>query len=121
MLFMVIADETDEAAMATWQRYVDGADREALAYLFGRAADDKDAADTSTAKSIAASPSPINFNMGTIVGSYATCARLLDEAATMPGVKGLMLTFDDFLLGMDSFGQKIQQLMACRSHVKMAA
>jgi pyrimidine oxygenase len=121
MLYMVIADETDEKAMATWQRYVDGADREALAYLFGRAADDKDAAETSTAKSIAASPSPINFNMGTIVGSYATCAKLLDEAATMPGVKGLMLTFDDFLKGMDTFGQRIQPLMACRSHVKQMA
>ena len=70
---------------------------------------------------ISASPSPINFNMGTIVGSYATCARLLDEAATMPGVKGLMLTFDDFLEGMDKFGQRIQPLMACRHHVRLAA
>jgi pyrimidine oxygenase len=66
--------------------------------------------------------SPINFNMGTLVGSYANVARMLDEVATMPGVKGIMLTFDDFLKGMDDFGQKIQPLMQCRTHVtKMAA
>jgi pyrimidine oxygenase len=56
----------------------------------------------------------VNFNMGTIVGSYATCARLLDEAAAVPGTKGLMLTFDDFLIGMEQFGQRIQPLMATR-------
>lgn len=122
MLYMVIADETDEKAMATWLRYVEGADIGALEWLIGRASDDKTAAEGSTAKAISASPSPINFNMGTIVGSYATCARLLDQAATMPGVKGLMLTFDDFLEGMDRFGQRIQPLMACRRHVtRMAA
>jgi pyrimidine oxygenase len=114
MLYMVIADETDEKAMATWTRYVNGADKEALAWLFGRAADDKDAAEGGTAKAIANTVSPVNFNMGTIVGSYASCARMLDEVATMPGVKGIMLTFDDFIRGMDDFGQKIQPLMECR-------
>jgi pyrimidine oxygenase len=57
----------------------------------------------------------VNFNMGTIVGSYATCARLLDQAATVPGTKGLMLTFDDFLIGIEQFGQHIQPLMNCRA------
>ena len=32
-----------------------------------------------------------------------------------------MLTFDDFLLGMENFGTRIQPLMRCRSHVKLAA
>jgi pyrimidine oxygenase len=59
-------------------------------------------------------PSPINFNMGTIVGSHASCARMLDEVAAMPGVSGIMLCFDDFIKGMDDFGQKIQPLMKCR-------
>jgi pyrimidine oxygenase len=39
----------------------------------------------------------------------------------MPGLKGLMLTFDDFLVGMDMFGTRIQPLMRCRSHVTAAA
>jgi pyrimidine oxygenase len=121
MLYMVIADETDAQALAKWDAYNAGADREALAHLLGHAAADTAPSETSMAAAISRSPSPINFNMGTIVGSYATCAKLLDEAATMPGVKGLMLTFDDFIKGMDDFGTRIQPLMACRSHVRMAA
>ena len=62
------------------------------------AADDK--ADlSSTAKSMTNPVSAVNFNMGTLVGSYATVAALLDELATVPGVKGIMLTFDDFIAG----------------------
>ena len=44
--------------------------------------------------------------MGTLVGSYATVARLLDECATVPATKGIMLVFDDFLVGMEQFGQR---------------
>jgi pyrimidine oxygenase len=62
----------------------------------------------------------VNFNIGTFVGSYATVAALLDEAASIPGTKGIMLTFDDFLIGLDQFGQKIQPLMKCRAD-RMAA
>jgi pyrimidine oxygenase len=64
--------------------------------------------------------SAVNFNMGTLVGSYETVAKLMDELATVPGVKGIMLTFDDFIEGMDAFGQRIQPLMECR-RAKVAA
>ena len=73
------------------------------------------------AAAIARARSPINFNMGTLVGSYANVARMLDEVASMPGTKGVMLVFDDFIAGMDKFGQHVQPLMACRSHLKLAA
>ena len=33
VLFMVIADETDQAAMAKWQKYKDGVDVDALAWM----------------------------------------------------------------------------------------
>ena len=121
MLYMVIADETDEAAMAKWDHYNREADQDALAHLLGKAAEDTAPSETSMAAAIQRSPSPINFNMGTLVGSYATVAAMLDEAATMPGVKGIMLTFDDFLVGMDAYGQRIQPLMRCRRHVMAAA
>ncbi|WP_424812704.1 pyrimidine utilization protein A [Roseococcus sp. YIM B11640] len=122
MLFMVIAAETDEAAMAKWDSYEKGADREALTHLLGHAAHDVNTQETSMAAVVQRNPSPINFNMGTIVGSPATCARLLDEVAEMPGVAGIMLCFDDFLGGMDMFGQKIQPLMKCRKdRVPLAA
>ncbi|MFL5288003.1 MAG: hypothetical protein ACJ8AW_45320 [Rhodopila sp.] len=58
--------------------------------------------------------SAVNFNMGTVVGSYATVARLLDQLATVDGVAGAMLTFDDFITGMQAFGEKVQPLMKSR-------
>jgi pyrimidine oxygenase len=121
VLMMVIADETDEAAQAKWKLYNDGADMGALSWLFSEAAADKNATEGSSAKTMVAPEGAINFNMGTMVGSYATVARLLDEAAAVPGTKGLMLTFDDFIKGMDDFGTRIQPLMKCREHVKVAA
>ena len=48
-------------------------------------------------------------------------AGLLDELAAVPGIAGIMLTFDDFLAGMDQFGTRIQPLMASRSHVAASA
>ena len=121
ILYMVIADDTDAGAMAKWDAYNAGADREALAHLLDKAAEDTAPSETSMAAAIQRAPSPINFNMGTLVGSYAKVAAMLDEAAGMPGVKGIMLTFDDFLVGMDAFGTRIQPLMRCREHVMAAA
>ena len=121
VLFMVIADETDEAAMAKWRHYKDGTDATALSWMFGQAAADPNAAEGSTAKSISLPEGAINFNMGTLVGSYASVARMLDEVATVPGTKGIMLTFDDFLIGMEQFGQRIQPLMTSRNKVRTAA
>jgi pyrimidine oxygenase len=122
VLMMVIADETDEAAMAKWKHYNEGADMGALAWMAGEANADPNAADDGTAKRISAPEGAINFNMGTLVGSYATVARLLDECATVPATKGIMLTFDDFLIGMEQFGQRIQPLMKTRAdRLKVAA
>ena len=120
MLYMIIADETDAAAMAKWDLYNRGADKEALAHLLGKAAEDPAPGTTSMAAAVLRSPSPINFNMGTFVGSFARVAAMLDEVAELPGVKGIMLTFDDFIEGMDLFGTRIQPLMRCRA-VRFAA
>ena len=114
-LFMVIADETDEAARAKWQDYHDNADHAALAYMAGESATDTTADDTSTARTIVLPEGAVNFNMGTLVGSYETVAKLLDEVAEVQGTKGIMLVFDDFLEGLENFGTRIQPLMKSRS------
>jgi pyrimidine oxygenase len=62
--------------------------------------------------------SAVNLNMGTFVGSYENVAKMLDEVATVPGVGGVLLTFDDFVLGMQNFGKYIQPRMISRKHVK---
>ena len=60
-------------------------------------------------------------NGSKFIGSYATIAGLLDEMAEIPGLAGVMLTFDDFLIGMEQFGQRIQPLMRSRQHVAARA
>jgi pyrimidine oxygenase len=114
VLLMVIADETDEAAMAKWKHYNEGADLAAMGWLAGQANADTNAAAGSTARQMSAPTGAVNFNMGTLVGSYASVARMLDECAAVPATKGIMLVFDDFLIGMEQFGQRIQPLMKSR-------
>ncbi|NEA68471.1 pyrimidine utilization protein A [Streptomyces sp. SID12488] len=114
-LFMIIAAETDEAAQATWQDYHDNADRAALAYMAGETATDTTSTGTSTARTIALPEGAVNFNMGTLVGSYESVARMLDEVAEVAGTKGIMLVFDDFLEGLENFGTRIQPLMKSRA------
>ena len=117
ILFMVIADETDEAARATWDHYKAGADTEALAWLTAQsAADTRSGADTNV-RQMADPTSAVNINMGTIIGSFETVARLLDEVATVPSTEGVMLVFADFLIGVDQFAERIQPLMRSRQHV----
>jgi pyrimidine oxygenase len=117
---MVIADETDDKAMAKWQKYKDGVDVDALAWMADQGGQDKSAAASSTAKHINLPDSAVNFNMGTLVGSYAHVAQMLDEAAAVPGAKGIMLVFDDFVAGIEAFGRRIQPLMKSRAS-RMAA
>ncbi len=46
---------------------------------------------------------------------------MLDELSTVPGVRGVMLTFDDFVIGMEQFGTRILPLMRCRDEMRKAA
>jgi pyrimidine oxygenase len=114
VLCMVIADDTDDAAMARWENYKENADHEAIGWMADQGNADKTASSQSISKTQSLPEGAINFNMGTFVGSYAHVAAMLDEVASIPGTKGIMLTFDDFLTGLDQFGKKIQPLMACR-------
>ena len=118
ILFMIIADETDEQAMAKWQLYRDGADQDALAWLTNQAAPNAQAGTSNTnTTQLAAPESAVNLNMGTLVGSFESVARMLDEVAGVEGTAGVLLVFDDFVKGVEDFGTKIQPLMQSRAHV----
>ena len=120
-LFMVITGETDAEARAKWHLYQSGADEEALRWLTQQSAvDTKSGADTNV-RHMADATSAVNLNIGLIVGSHATCARLLDEVATIPGLAGVLLTFDEFVSGTEIFGSRIQPLMKCRKHIAPVA
>ena len=114
LLLMIIADETDEAAMAKWDHYVAGTDIEALNWRDSQAAADVKAEAHSTVGRMIRSDR-VPTNLMRLIGSYATVARQLDELATIPGLRGVMVTFDDYLIGMEQFGTRIQPLMACRA------
>ena len=117
-LFMVIADETDAAAQAKWECYKAGKDLDALSWLGAQAGADDKADVGGTAQSMINPVSAVNFNMGTVVGSYATVAKMLDQLDTVEGLAGVMLTFDDFILGIEAFGERIQPLMASRKTLR---
>ena len=42
---------------------------------------------------------------------------MLDEIGEIKATEGILLTFDDFIQGVEDFGQKIQPLMKCREHI----
>jgi pyrimidine oxygenase len=113
VLIMIIAAETDEEAMAKWQHYNAGVDIDAISWLADQGAKDTHNADTNV-RQLAAPEGAVNINMGTLVGSYASVARMLDEMATVPNTGGVLLTFDDFLEGVEAFGTRIQALMTSR-------
>lgn len=113
VLVMVIAAETDEEAMEKWIHYREGVDQGAVAWLGAQGAADKTST-TTNVRQLADQESAVNLNMGTLVGSYASVARMLDEMAAVPNTGGVLLTFDDFLKGTDDYGTRIQPLMKCR-------
>jgi pyrimidine oxygenase len=119
-LTMIIADETDAAAMAKWDHYVAGTDHEAVEWSRAQASGDRNASETSTAGRIQRRIG-VPFGGSRLIGSYATVARLLDEMAEIEGLAGVMLTFDDFVIGIEQFGQRIQPLMRSRAKLAVAA
>jgi pyrimidine oxygenase len=117
ILLMIIADETDELAMAKWQRYKAGTDLEALEWQRTQASADTKASKESTVGQMIErqKAEPIPTGMLKLIGSYASVARMLDQVAATAGVKGILMTFDDFVIGMEQFGQYIQPLMKSRN------
>ena len=116
-LTMVITGETDAEAAAKWELYREAADLEALAWLVEQASADKNPAGDSNVRHAIDPKSMVNINIGLLLGSHAKVARMLDEMATIPGLAGVLLTFDEFVSGTEIFGERIQPLMQCRRHV----
>ncbi len=80
--------------MGTLQR---GADEEALAWLTEQSQKDTRSGSDTNVRQMADPTSAVNINMGTLVGSYASVARMLDEVASVPGTDGVLLTLMIFL------------------------
>lgn len=117
MASLVIAD-TDEEATARVDHYADGADVAALDYLTSQYARDT-AKEGSSAhvlanRRAAGRLSPFYGGGWPVAGSPATIARHIDQMAAVPGTSGIMLTFDDFLEGLQRFGTEVMPLLECQ-------
>ena len=122
VLVTIIADETDEAAMAKWEHYKTGTDYEALAWRDGQATNDPTRDPLSVAGRFTKSTAErLPVSHGVLIGSFAHVAAMLDEMGAVPGVAGAMMTFDEFVTGIENFGTRIQPLMQSRSHLSLAA
>ena len=123
-LLMVIADRTDELAWGKWEHYKQGVDLEADRWQAAQAGIDKSAAagSHSTAGMMTRQmDTPLPNRMLQLIGSYENVARMLDEVAATPGSGGIMLCFDDFIAGIEQFGEHIQPLMRSRAHIRTNA
>ncbi|GGR60334.1 pyrimidine monooxygenase RutA [Deinococcus seoulensis] len=110
-LYTVILADTDEEARAREQHYRDGADLDAIAFMTGQAS--LDTAGT-TAQVISELQGATFMGIGLLVGSPATVAQQIDRLAQIPGTSGMMLTFDDFVKGVERFGSEVMPLLQCR-------
>lgn len=121
VLFTIIAYETDGEAWAKWDWCNEGVDLDTTSWVAKQATKDVKADASAMASRISRADNPVNINGGASIGSFEKIAGLLDEAAEVAGTKGIILIFDNFLIGLDSFGQRIQPLMKSRGHISASA
>jgi pyrimidine oxygenase len=117
VLFMIIADETDEAARPSGNTTRRAPTRGHRLAGRTRARPTRAPATTPTSASYADPTSAVNLNMGTLVGSYASVARMLDEMAEVPGTRRRAADLRRLRRRHEPFGERIQPLMKSRVHV----
>ena len=127
-LFGIIAAETDEQAAATAQRYLNGADTVALENLMLAGAADKNAAMMKKVREALATPVSIEFpderlaavvhggcfTIPHLTGSHSRVAAYLDAAHDEAGMDGAIMTYPDFVPGVQEFARSVVPHMASR-------
>lgn len=112
---MVILGDTDADAQRKVELYTRGADLAAIDFMTGQYSLDT-ATDGSSARVVAAHrsgpTSPFYGGGVPLAGSPQTVARKLDELAAVDGTSGVMLTFDDFIEGVERFGAEVMPLLS---------
>jgi pyrimidine oxygenase len=117
-VFVVIAEETDEAAFAKWEHYKAGADLEALDWLASQTAADTRSGSDTNVRQYVMPETAVSHGFGMLIGSFASVADMLDELDDVEGLGGVMLVFDDFVEGVEAFGRYIQPRMRSRRHIQ---
>ena len=105
---MVIMDDTDELAQARVDKYNAGTDYEAKAFAKGQAAKDAKSEGTA-ARQVNAQSKAVQDRA--VVGSPQTVASYFNSLAEADPNVSIMLTFDDFLEGIERFGTEVIPLL----------
>lgn len=104
---MVIVDEIDDVVCVKWEHYKVGVDEEVLSWLIEQSQKDICLGIDINVCQMVDFILVVNINMGTLVGFYVSVVCMLDEVVSVFGVEGVLLIFDDFLLGIEIFGECI--------------
>lgn len=109
----VVLADTDDEALALVQHYNEMADQGALAGRGKQSSRDtvSDAGSTSRRLASAAKAGVAIPESQVIAGSPETVARHISFLGSLPGVKGIMLSFDDFFTGLERFGTEVMPLI----------
>ena len=105
VLYTLVPAATEAEARAKSDHWSEHADRVALVEMMGQAALDAAGGTASALQDIA------YIGITPIIGSYAQCAATLDHIASVPGTKGIMLIFAEYLAGLQEFGERVLPLM----------
>ena len=109
LLYTLVPAETRGQGAGQADYRSEHADRVALVEMMGQAALDAAGGTASALQGIA------YIGITPIIGSYAQCAATLDRIASVPGTKGIMLIFAEYLAGLQEFGERVLPLMRTAS------
>ncbi|QEE60578.1 LLM class flavin-dependent oxidoreductase [Salinibacterium sp. dk2585] len=117
---MLIIGDTDADAARKVELYAKGADAGALEGMYREYSNDTSTEGSSAAiaeKVAQAKNNPFYGGGAPVVGSPQTIANHLNRLAAVSGTAGIMLTFDDFIEGIERFGAEVMPLL---DHVDVA-
>ncbi len=108
----VILDDTDELALARIDHYNAGADAEALANEKGNyLVDSTGTSSSAVAQRILSHRAIDPEDPGLFAGSPRSVAARFNSLAAVGGLAGVLLSFDDFLDGIERFGREVIPLL----------
>lgn len=108
----VILEDTDKLALARIGHYNAGADAEALANEKGNyLIDSTGTSSSAVARRILAHQAVDPEDPGLFAGSARSVAAKFNALAAVGGLDGVLLSFDDFLDGIDRFGREVIPLL----------
>src|SRR5581483_6377112 len=111
---ILILGETEDAARAMYQDYVVGADRDAIDNVFHLRARDRTAERVANMKDRYESEDRIIYGGLTCVGGPEHTAEFFEDLAVNGAVDGIVMAFQDFLVGLRTFGDKVMPLLRRR-------